>query len=242
MDRNEAFRKRLDIKLYKGRSVGKGSFDPTPYVDILMEKTYYEDEDVNDLQEFIADVMTDPDFDFIFGQSSLLNTEQKANTAAMLLQRVDAALDFDPFSHAKDLIDIYGTPTFDKYVEIDEDGDECYNFNAYYAEYNFTKEQKELVLDTFIDLQNAKTPKFGDIDSRLSKKSGFCSLLFVAVIIFVPPFFIPNLLQNLGALPSDAGWLLKIGVGVVSFIALFITMAKIILITANRVSKKLQSS
>ena len=238
MDRNEAFRKRLDIKLNKGKSVGKSSFDPTPYVDILMEKTYYEE--VEDLQEFIDDVMSDPDFDYIFGKSSLLNTEQKSNTAAMLLQRVDAYLDFNPNKHAQYLIDIYGTPAFDKYIETDEDdGEEYYDFSAYYADYDFTKEQKNLISETFIELQEGESPEYDTLDGQLNKRRRRSSF-FIASIIFIPPLFIPNLLQYFGVLPPDAGWLLKIGVGAISLIVIFIFVSKILQILTNYAIKKMR--
>jgi hypothetical protein len=239
MDRNEEFRKRLDKRLNKGRLISKGGFDPTPYVDILMEKTYYDD--AEDLQELIDDVMTDPKFDFIFGHSSLLNTDQKTQTAAMMLERVIAAQEFDPKPHAQDLLDIYGTPAFDKYIEHsdEEDDEEFYDFEPYYADYSFTKEQKELISEAFEDMQYEKLYKNKKSDLPVSKARGLLScLLICGALVF--GFLTPNLLQRFGYLPSDAGWLIKIGVGLISVIILFLVAAKIIQIIANRALKKIR--
>lgn len=232
MDRNEAFRKRLDIKL------NKGSFDPTPYVDIIMERIDYED--VEDIQEFMDDVLTDPSFDFIFGKSSLMNTTQKAKTGEQVLQRVVAIQGFDPEPHAQALMDIYETPEFDQYREFDEDDDELFNFHPYFDKDNLTKEQGDLIFETFIDLQSDKSSGYDILDSGLSKKQRSISYLFILGLIIIPPFFIPNLLQRLGWLPSDTGWLLKIGVGIISLIVLFFIIVKVIQVVANRAIKKIQ--
>jgi hypothetical protein len=233
MDRNEEFRKRLDKRLNRtvvsGRFGNKKGFDPTPYVDILMEKVYYED--VEDLQEFIDDVLEDPQFDFIFGASSLLNVDQKSNTAAMLLQRVDAYQDFDPQPHVDDLLGIYGTPAFDKYLDKgeddDDDGYEDYNFEPYFDDYDLTKEQKELIVEVFEANRLSRyrqTEPTPDIGATHRSMNVFVFILFV----LLPPFFIPNFLQRHGWLPSDMGWFLKIMLGILCFIVLFIIVMQII--------------
>lgn len=241
MDRNEEFRKRLDKRLNRtvvsGRFGNKKGFDPTPYVDILMEKVYYED--VEDLQEFIDDVLEDPRFDFIFGASSLLNIDQKSNTAAMLLQRVDAYQDFDPQPHVDDLLGIYGTPAFDKYIEFDDEDDEEYNFEPYFADYDFTKEQKELISDAFLDLQ---IEKHRELEPSFSPKQQFVHRFLFVIFVLLPPFFIPNLLQRFGLLPSDAGWLLKIGVGIVSLIVLVSILVKTIQVLGKRILKRMRAT
>jgi hypothetical protein len=244
MDRNEEFRKRLDKRLNKGRSIHKGGFDPTPYVDILMERVDYEDEEhIEDLQEFMDYVLEDPAFDFIFGKSSLMNTDQKSHTAAMLLARVHAYHDFDPEPHAQSLMDIYGTPAFDKYLESDDEEDEeYYDFEPYSAEHSLTKEQKHLVEGAFYNLQrgksaNNKGKKVRDVEI-VKPKYAFRILLLTIVVVVLPSFFIPNLLQRFGWLPPDAGWLLKIGVGMLSLIALFFSFSKVLQIILNRALKK----
>ena len=248
MDRNEEFRKRLDKRLNRtvvsGRFGSKRGFDPTPYVDILMEKSYYEDVQYDDdLQEFIDDVLEDPQFDFIFGPSSLLNTDQKTKTATMLLQRIHTYQNFDPEPHADGLMGIYGTPAFDKYIEFDEDGDgeEEYNFEPYFANYDFTKEQKELIVDAFSDLQIERLQEIEPI-LDIGFKQRIVNVFIFLIFALLPPFFIPNFLQRLGWLPSDAGWLLKIGVGIVSFIVLFIVVIKVIGIWAKRTLKRMQDN
>ena len=154
MDRNAEFRRRLDKRLNasskKGHFVGKQSFDPTPYIDIVMERTYFEDaEDSEDIDILMEEILTDPDLHFIFGHSSLLNPAQKAKTGEGVYHRIVAYYEFDPQPHAIELIGLYQTPAFDQYVEIDEEGDEEFDFSPYFANYNFTKEQKELISDQF---------------------------------------------------------------------------------------------
>ncbi len=214
MDRNEAFRKRLDIKL------NKGGFDPTPYVDIIMERIDYED--VEDIQELMDDVLTDPAFDFIFGKSSLMNTTQKAKTGEQLLHRIAAVQDFDPEPHAEALIDIYETPEFDQYREFDEDGDELFNFHSYFDKDNLTKEQRDLIFERFIDLQDDKFSPNGP-----TKGEGITGFIVLLVFTVLPSFFIPNFLQRNGWLPSDTGWFLKIVVGIISFFVLMFILNKV---------------
>jgi hypothetical protein len=248
MDRNEEFRKRLDKRLNKGGLVSKRGFDPTPYVDILMERVDYEDYDeVEDLQAFIDDVLEDPAFDFIFGKSSLMNTDQKSHTAAMLLERIDAYHDFDPEPHAQSLMDVYGTPAFDKYLETDDDDEEedyddeeYYNFEPYFAEHALTKEQKYLVEGAFHNLQRGKSPtrKGKNVEEIVSPKYAFRLLLITIAVVVVPSFFIPNLLQRFGWLPCDAGWFMKIGVWILSLIVFFFSFTKVIQVFVNRALKK----
>ena len=246
MDRNEEFRKRLDKRLNKGGLLSKRGFDPTPYVDILMEKIDYEDyEDAEELKEFIDEVLQDPAFDFIFGSSSLLSVEQRTKTAFMLLKRIRAFHDFDPEPHAEGLMDIYKTPAFDQYLEIDEeDGQEYYDFEAYYAEYDFTKEQKEMIESAFDDQLREKTVVYkGErlSDTEIgSPKYAFWALAVLIIVVIIPPFFIPNLLQHFGWLPSDAGWLMKIGVGIISLIVLFFGFKKVLKFFVNRTLNKIK--
>jgi hypothetical protein len=213
-------------------------------VDILMERVDYEDyNEVEDLQEFIDGVLEDPEFDFIFGKSSLMNTDQKSHTAAMLLERIDAYHDFDPEPHAQSLMDIYGTPAFDKYLETDEDDDdEYYDFEPYSAEHALTKEQKYLVEGAFHNLQRGKSAtrkgKNASDGEIVKPKYAFRILLLTIIVVVLPTFFIPNLLQRFGWLPPDAGWLLKIGVGILSLIVLFFSFTKVLQIILNRALKK----
>ena len=232
MDRNEAFRKRLDIKL------NKSGFDPTPYVDIIMERIDYQD--VEDIKELMDDVLTDPSFDFIFGKSSLMNTTQKAKTGEQLLHRITAVQNFDPEPHAEALMGIYGTPEFNQYMQFDEDGDEELNFHPYFDKHHLTSEQRDFIFETFIDLQDDKSSGYDILDNGLSKKQRSITYLFILGLIIIPPFFIPNLLQRLGWLPSDTGWLLKIGVGIISLIVLFFIIVKVIQAVVNRAIKKIQ--
>jgi hypothetical protein len=221
MDRNQAFRKRLDIKL------NKGGFDPTPYVDIIMERIDYED--VEDIQEFMDDVLTNPSFDFIFGKSSLMNATQKAKTSEQLMHRIAAVQDFDPEPHVLILMDLYGTPEFNKYVEFDEDDDEELNFHPYFDKHNLTSEQRDVIFERFIDLQSDKLGIHGRGRNPNTVTKGEAIVGFFLILIFtvLPSFFIPNFLQRNGWLPADTGWFLKIVVGIFSFFVLMFILNKV---------------
>ena len=133
---------------------------------------------------------------------------------------------------------IYGTPEFNQYMQFDEDGDEELNFHPYFDKHHLTSEQRDLIFETFIDLQDDRSSGYDILDNGLSKKQRSISYLCILGLIIIPPFFIPNLLQRLGWLPADTGWLLKIGVGIISLIVLFFSFSKALQIILNRALKK----
>lgn len=54
MDRNEKFRKRLENKLNQTLNKGSSKFDPTPYVNILMNEVHWENEDEDEYNLSVA--------------------------------------------------------------------------------------------------------------------------------------------------------------------------------------------
>ena len=222
MDRNEEFRRRLDKRLNASTKIGKQGFNPTPYIDIVMERIYFEDvEESEDIEALMDEILTDPDLDFIFGHSSLFNPAQKAKTAEGVLQRIVAYDDFDPQPHALTLIDLFQTPEFDQHIEVDEEGVEEYDFNPYYAQYDFTKEQKELIEEAFFRHKTKLLEaKIEQKEQAIAKKQRIWGAFVLIVFVFLPSFFIPNLLQRIGWLPQDAGWFLKITIVIISCIVL----------------------
>lgn len=223
MDKNEAFRRRLEkkkkelLKQDRPTSIQTYGFDATPYVDIIMGKLLDGDE-VDDPMLFLEGVPQNPDFDFIFGKSSALKTLQKGKILQELMQRLVRAKDFDPEPYVKELLDLWGTPTFEQYYILHEDGEKDLDLTAYYAKYDWTKEQKRLVYELFLDLQLE--------NARKNRKKIIAPFLISAALVLIPPFLIPNSLQHMGLLPQDSGWFLKIIVGVFSAFVLYFIVKK----------------
>ena len=92
MDRNEKFRRRLENKLNqpikKESFVSKQNFDASPYVDIILDRMAEEDDDIDATQDFIDGLMTNPDFAFILGKTSVLNQLQKTKVLQELMHRL----------------------------------------------------------------------------------------------------------------------------------------------------------
>ena len=242
MDRNAEFRRRLDKRLNasskKGHFVGKQGFDPTPYIDIVMEKTYFEDaEDNEDIEDLMEEIVTNPNLDFIFGLSSLLNPAQKVKTTQGVLQRIVAYLEFDPQPHATFLLGMSEGSEFYHYADVDEDGE--LDFSPYFAQHDFTKEQKELIEDAFYEHKTALSEAAkAQTEQPITKGQMILITAFLILVVIAPPFFIPNLLQRIGWLPQDAGWFLKIIIGIVSCVVLFMILLKVTEFRAARALRK----
>jgi hypothetical protein len=157
MDRNEKFRRQLANKLNQSitrdSSVQQQNFDPTPYVDILMDKIYWEDADVDDIEDSIEEMSSDSELDFILGGSSLMNLKQKQTVIKALQQRVNAIIGFDPEPFSNKLLAIWDTAEFKQYIVKDDDDDDdevLYDFTTFYNKHNLTKEQGALVKQYFL--------------------------------------------------------------------------------------------
>jgi hypothetical protein len=249
MDRNEKFRRRLENKLNQTLNRGTGKFDPTPYVNILMDKVHWEDEDPEEIEDSIDDINTDPDLDFILGRSSLLNNAQKDMVVKGFKHRLTAIFEFDPLPFANQLAEIWDTKEFEKYKIVDEDGDVSFDFTEFHEKNNFTKEQKSLVEDYFFeqigyedeDEYNLSVEKSTAELAATNKKAESIGLiivfLLIAIFVVTPSFFIPNYLQNIGWLAPTAGWFMKIAVGIMSAIALLFIGIKLLNLVAKHVFK-----
>lgn len=239
MDRNDQFRKRLENRLNqsinKDTAVRSRTFDPTPYVNILMENILWE-EDEEELEDSLNAVSTDPELDFILGKSSLLNLAQKQMVIKALQQRLYAISDFDPEPYADELLD-----SKEKYEVQDEDEEVEYNFTRFFEQNSFTKEQRSMIEDCFYEQLNAddeydsEKVVYNNMNSdqeneeALKKtKSPFLILGSITLLCCViPPFFIPNFLQQIGWLSPNIGWFPKIFVGAISCFLLFFISTKI---------------
>jgi hypothetical protein len=237
MDKNEELRRRLEkkkkdlLKQDRSMSVQTEAFDPSPYTDIIMDKFIHQDLDRgDDPTAFMTGLPTNPEYDFIFGKSSVLNASQKAKIVRDLMERVLIAKEFDAEPYAKELLNLYGTPAFDVYKKENEKGEKDIDLTDYYAKYNWTKEQKQLVLSLFLDLQSEKAKK------GLNKV--IYPFFISAAFVLIPPFFIPNTLQRLGWLASDTGWFLKIVVGIISGIVLYFIVKKLFIIKMQSLLNK----
>jgi hypothetical protein len=253
MDRNEKFRRRLENKLNQTLNKGTGKFDPTPYVNILMDKVHWEDGDSEEIEDSIDDINTDPNLDFILGRSSLLSNAQKDMVVKAFQHRLTAVFEFDPLPFANELVEIWDTKAFEKYKIVDEDGDVTYDFTEFNEKHNFTKEQKSLVEDCFFeqigyedeDEYNLRFEKdaaqFAANKKAADKKAKLVGLavvlLLIALFVVTPSFFIPNYLQKIGWLAPTAGWFMKIAVGIMSAIALLFIEIKLLNLVSKHVFK-----
>ena len=236
MDRNEKFRRRLENKLNqpikKESFVSKQNFDASPYVDIILDRMAEEEDD--DAQDFIDGLRTNPDFAFILGKTSVLNQLQKTKVLQELMHRLMIAQEFDPEPYAKELSDMWGTPAFDQYTKTDTDDKEQLELDAFFEQHNFTREQKEMVRESFYDLQSEKAGK--------NRRKFTIPFLITTAMVVVPPFFIPNFLQRIGWLSQDSGWFMKILIGIISVIPLFYIAKTFFLISAKIILNKLKAS
>lgn len=251
MDRSEKFKKRLANKLnLLINQDGLGPhriFDPTPYVDIMMDKIYWEDP--VELDDSIDDIPTNPEFDFILGRTSLLNLNQKQLVVKALERRLNAIVNFDPSVLANELVDLQDTPEFDQY--IDEDDEDGYDFTTFFDKHRLTKEQRQMVSEFFYeqirgdgeehyDERAAGIEKIRQAIEPQNKFFVYSIILFLLAIIAVPPFFIPNYLQRIGWLSADTGWFFKIFIGGISAFILFKIVATIFNMLVNKALKNLQ--
>lgn len=220
MDRNEQFRKKIEARLNKSSRIGTrlhSDFDPSPYVDIIMDKL---NEDENLDLTAVLDVSKNAQFNFIFGKSSALNSTQKQEVMLAFTNRVLALQDFDTSIYVNELSDMYGTPEFAQFSTTDDEGNKALDLGLYFNRYDLTKEQKELIATDFLEKQHK-----GAIANR---KKIFPYLLLTIGLVLVFPFFVPNLLQKMGVLSADTGWLFKIFITLLSGIILFMASKKII--------------
>ena len=238
MDRNEKFRKRLEQRLEnkQNQPIKKEPFAPTRrfdaslYVDIIFDKMSHENEDT--INGFVENFFTNPDFAFIFGDSSALNSQQKMTVAQEFIKRIDATRDFNPEPYAQELSNVWSKPDFDKYKKTGKDGKVKYDFDQFFEQYNFTKEQEAMVLASFHEIQKDK--------ARIVRRTLIPAFIVALVFVIVLPFYIPNLLQRIGWLASEAGWGIKIIIGIISLIPLFY-IAKYLFTTyaSNVLNKKI---
>jgi hypothetical protein len=219
MDRNEKYRQKLHAqsKDKPKRDAFKisGGFDPDPYVDVIIERLEEEmDNEIEaDPNEFIKDMDRNPKLEIIFGKSSALNSVQKSFVITRLIDRLSIAKDFDSTPYIDELVELFDSGQFDQFKKFDKEGDFVYNFNDYYKDENFTKEQFKLIQSGFYKRQSGKA-------SNMTKKLIPLFVLGI-LLVFIPPFFIPSFLQKMGWLSIDAGWFSKIGVGLLSLIVIF---------------------
>ena len=181
---------------------------------------------------FLTDLPKNPEFDFIFGKSSVLNVGQKAKIVHELMQRLMIAKEFDPEPYAQELVDMWGTPAFNVYEKDKENGKKDIDLTAYYAKYNWTKEQKLLVFERFLDLQSDEVKK--------NQKKIMVPFFISAAVVIISPFFIPNALQSLGWLPHDTGWFLKIIIVSGSGIVLYFIVKNLFILTSPLFLRKKQ--
>jgi hypothetical protein len=235
MDRNEKFRQKLyaqsSNKPKRDSLRTSGNFDPNPYVDFIMAQLMEEMEDDKeaDPNDFLSEMMENPKFEIIFGKSSALSLAQKTMVVSRLEQRFRIAKDFDPTPYVDKLLDLFGKHELDQFKKYDEAGDFEYDFDDYFKEENFTKEQMNLIQLSFYEKQFKRSKKI--------TKTVIPAFILGILLVFVPPFFIPNLLQKMGLLSVDAGWLLKIGVGILSLIMIFFLVTKLFLIYVDSMFK-----
>jgi hypothetical protein len=219
MDRNEKYRQKLyaQSKDKPKRDALKisGGFDPDPYVDVIMESMMDEMEDHvdEDTPDFLSNMDKNPHFDIILGKSSVLSLTQKSLVITRLKERMMLAQGFDPTPYVDELVELFDNKQFDQFKKFDDEGDFVYDFKNYYKDKNFTKEQFTLIQSGLYKRQSGK--------ARNITKKLIPPFVLGILLVFIPPFFIPNFLQKIGWLPIDAGWFLKISVGLLSLIVLF---------------------
>jgi hypothetical protein len=246
MDRNDKFRKRLENKLNQTISKGSSKFDPTPYVNILMDNTHWEDDDEEELEDSVKEIANNPDLDFILGHSSVLNMAQKQMVAKEFQHRLNAIFEFDSSPFVNELLEIWETKEFDKYKYTYEDGEEEIDLKEFYKKHRLTKEQKARVEEHFFeeigysdeDTDDEKFYKPVLVQNPpIGKKDKIAFALLVLIFVVTPAFLIPNYLQRIGWLAPNTGWFMKIAVGIMSAIALAFIWQRLINFFATRVFK-----
>ena len=95
----------------------------------------------------------------------------------------------------------------------DLDGKKQYDFDSFLDKYDLKREQKSVIIELFYKRQRERGREFKRVLS--------IPFLMCLLLVIIPPFFIPNFLQNIGWLSSDVGWLTKILVGIISAGVLF---------------------
>jgi hypothetical protein len=215
MDRNEKYRQKLYAQSREKPKKISGNFDADPYVDFIMGRLMDGMEDDEDAiaNDFLSNMMKNPEFEFIFGKSSALNLVQKSTVVSRLEQRFNIVRDFDPSPYVDKLIGMFNNRQLDQFKKYDKEGDYVYDFKDYFKDENFTKEQLHLIQLNFYDMQSVKAHKI--------KRKLLPLFITGILLVFVPPLFIPSFLQKMGWLSIDAGWFSKIGVGLLSLIVLF---------------------
>ena len=214
MDRNDKFRKQLERRLNKSdkknhyRSDG---FEPSAYVDFIMDKIKYDAP--ADIKKYLANMFDNPDFSIIFGKSSALTLSQKTMISDEFSKRILALTEFDTTPYVNGLSELFEENGIKQFRQLDEDGEYYYDFNPYLAPYNLTREQKEAVTSAFMNRQHESA-------SKMTRKLTFPLIICVALVV-IPPFFIPNQMQRMGWLSADTGWFFKIFIGIVSVVLLF---------------------
>ena len=226
MARNELSRKKFEVK----RNTPE-RFDATPYVDIIMDKLEGE-EDEDEVEKFLTTVTDNPELSFIFGKSSLLNIHQKSQVLMELANRLAVLQGFDSAGYLEELTDlhIYGSPDFEKFRPKDENGYKAFDFDLFFEQYDLTREQKTIIMEDFYKLQSER--------AKIGRSKVGPTLLLSLVLIIIPPFFIPNLLQKWGVLPENTGWLMKIFIGVLSLIVLYFLIARLTGKVINKILEK----
>jgi hypothetical protein len=215
MDRNEKYRQKLYAQSREKPKRISGIFDADPYVDFVMARLIQEmeDDEEADANVFLKDMMDNPELGIVFGKSSALSMIQKSIVVTRLIERFKIMKDFDPTPYVDKLIDLFNKRELDQFKKYDKEGDYVYDFKGYFNEENFTREQLQIIQTSFYDRQSEKADKF--------KRKLIPVFILSVILVLVPPFFIPNLLQKMGWLSLDAGWFFKIGVGLFSVIVLF---------------------
>jgi hypothetical protein len=215
MDRNEKFRQKIYAQSREKPKRISGGFDADPYVDFVMEHLMneMEDDEEADPNEFIAGMMENPELAIVFGKSSALSIIQKSTVVMRLIERFKIVKDFDPTPYVDKLIELFTKNEVDKLKKYDKEGDFVYDFKGYFKEENFTKEQLHIIQTSFYERQSENSKKF--------QRKLIPVFLMSLLLVLVPPFFIPNLIQKMGWLSLDAGWFSKICIGFFSLIVLF---------------------
>ncbi len=105
------------------------------------------------MTDFMTGLLTNPRFDFIFAKSSVLSTNQKTKVVFVFTHRLLALQDFDPTPFSKELAGMWGSPEFEQFWVTGKDGAKTLNFDLYFEKYNFTREQKAMIIEDFHDIQ-----------------------------------------------------------------------------------------
>ena len=149
-----------------------------------------------------------------------------------LANRLAALQGFDSAVYLEELTDLnmFGSPEFEKFQTVDKDGLKTFDFDLYFEQYDLTREQKTIIIEDFYKLQSER--------AKIGRRKVGPTLLLSLVLIIIPPFFIPNLLQKWGVLPENTGWLMKIFIGLLSLIVLYFFISRLTSIIINRILYK----